>query len=165
MNEEEGVEQWVPEDQVRSLEADFWRVKQKAVEAKTWKACTMFTKLAIIRGLALTDHEEHRAYREGIGHRMDKLDMDKSEAANWIDKGWGYENYEESYNEDNTDNYGVILSDVETFLVSIGRIAAQEPDSPERLEHELEMEYLRDEIMKVQMAREADDGEAKEDST
>lgn len=132
MSEDEA--EWVAEEEIHSLEAEFWALKRRAREtADTWKKSLMYSKRAITAGLSLTDYEEHQAFRDSIGARMNKQDADMDEAANWSQKGWGFENWEEGDGENRMDNVGGILADVQAFLVSIGRIADTEPVSPRQI--------------------------------
>ncbi len=153
----EEPEEWVVEDQVQSLEAAFWAAKRKAREDTdpTWKKGNILCQDVIAAGLALTDYELHQNFRNAIGARMNKLDPDIDEAANWTEKGWGFEHWEETSSEIRSDSFKLIESDVQAFLVSIGRIA----DTEETLEGLFEgaiMERVKRNLMKEALR---DDGE------
>lgn len=151
MSEEQ--EEWVVEDQIRSLEAEFWALKRKArEEVDSWKKANMYSRGAIAAGLAMTDYDLHQAFRNAIGERMDKQDPDIDDASNWLDKGWGFENWEEASSEKRLDAFHLILADVQAFLVKEGLIAASEETLEglfegallERVKRNLMKEAIRD---------------------
>lgn len=147
----EEPEEWVVEDQVRSLEAAFWAAKRKAREETdpTWKKANMNAQEIIAAGLALTDYDLHQDFRNAIGARMNKQDPDIDEAANWTEKGWGFGNWEETSSEIRSDSFKLIVADVQAFLVKEGLIAAVE-ESVEAMEEQLEIAILQRELAKIQ---------------
>lgn len=126
------------DNHIHSLEAEFWALKTKArEEADTWKKSLMYSKRAIGAGLSLTDYKMHQAFRDTIGQRMNKLDADLSEGANWIDKGWGFVDWQEASAENHLDDFHIILADVQAFLVKEGIILAREESLEKIIKAEL----------------------------
>ncbi len=144
-----------------SLLEEFWKAQDRAVEAETLKDRLAHGKWAFGKGLALTDYDRHKEFREEMAAEMDGLDWDESSAKNWLDSGpqYRFEDWEEIASEKQLNNVYALLARVESFLVKEKIIPAKKM-SVEELEEEMEILMLLRKIEKLK-ASGPEDGEEK----
>ncbi len=144
-----------------SLLEEFWEAKKRALNAERNKDRLAYGKWAWGKGLALTDYDRHKEFREEMKAEMDGLDWEEENARNWMDAGpqYRFEDWEEIASEKHLNNVYYLLATLESFLVREKLIPAQRK-TPEDLEKEIEVETLRRELATLQGAMgETDDGE------
>ncbi len=116
------------------------------------KLYAIYDQVAAI--ISLIDDTE---FRENIGTKLQRLDLNPSKAQNWIDTGRDPKDFYLVSCHNRLNDALMILAEVENRAISEGVVPSV---TVEGLEQQLEMEKLRQEITKLQ-ASGPEDGEEK----
>lgn len=143
MNEEDGQRR--PRETVRTFEERFWLAKDLASEARKFKDRVAFAYDAIEEGLTLVGDWK---FIKEIRAEMDTLDPEDDDAANWIDAGRFYVDWEELHAMRIYNDLTVIVARVQAEAIR-RRVLEGMRRTPEDLEKELELEALRRELERV----------------